>query len=117
MSIRSTALRGTAVFGAVAAGSLVFGGVAAAAPADTVVNTPCSFSQIVAATYEISPEEGAALASSPLSSSFAAFLAAPTWQRQIFLSSQPAVVDRVNAFFGGPGSGFARTVFATCEQF
>lgn len=117
MDFRTATIRGTAVLGAVAAGSLVFGSVSSAAPSDTIVNSPCSFSQIVAATYAVSPEEGVALASSPLSSSFAAFLAAPPWQRQIFLSSQPAVVDRVNAFFGGPGSGFVRTVFDTCTQY
>nr|WP_296774282.1 hemophore-related protein [Rhodococcus sp. (in: high G+C Gram-positive bacteria)] len=117
MNHRYNALRLTAGIGAVAAGSLLFAGVATAAPADTVINTPCSFSQVVAATYAISEDEGAALAASPLSSSFAAFLAAPTWQRQMFLNSQPAIIDRVNAFFGGPGSGFARTVFATCSDF
>lgn len=117
MNSRTTATRAGAVLGAVAAGSILLTGVASAAPADTVVNTPCSFSQIIAATYAIDPEEGAALAASPLSGSFATFLAAPPWQRQMFLGSQPALVDRVNAFFGGPGSGFARTVFATCSEF
>lgn len=117
MTKRQSTARFAAVSIAAVAGSLLVAGTASAAPADTVVNTPCSFSQIVAATYAIDPEEGAALASSPLSSSFGIFLASPPWQRQMFLSSQPAIVDRVNAFFGGPGSGFARTVFATCENF
>lgn len=117
MNVRRTALQATAVVGAAAACSLVLGGVASASPADTVAQTPCSFSQVVAATYAISEDEGAALSSSPLAGSFEAFLAAPPWQRQIILATTPALIDRVNAFFGGPGSGYARTVFTTCEQF
>lgn len=105
------------VLGATAVGALLCGGVATATPAETVVNTPCSFSQIVAATYAQDEEEGAALAASPMAGSFAAFLAAPAWQRQAILASQPAIVDRVNAFFGGPGSGLARTVFASCVDY
>ncbi len=103
--------------GMAAVGAMVFAGIATAAPAETLVQTPCSFSQVVAATSAISEDEGAALAASPLSSSFAAFLSAPQWQREIFLNSQPVILDRVNSFFGGPGSGFVRTVFATCSAF
>lgn len=117
MTIGTTSARFAAGIAAAATGSLVFAAVAHAAPVDTVATSPCSFSQVVAATYAVSEEEGAALASSPLAPAFASFLAAPQWQRQAFLATQPAIVDRVNAFFGGPGSGFARTVFSTCGQF
>lgn len=117
MNRRPTVTRLGLALGAAAAGTLLAAGTADAAPADAVVNTPCSFAQIVSATYAIDESEGAALASSPLASSFSAFLAAPQWQRQMFLGTQPALLDRVNAFFGGPGSGMARTVFATCSGF
>lgn len=104
----------------VVAGAALVGistGTASAAPVDMVVNTSCSWPQVVSATYAVSPEEGNALANSAMSGQFAQFLALPSTQRRIALGYMPGAGDRINQVFGGPGGGIAYEVFRTCSSF
>lgn len=108
--VAATTLAGAALVGLSA-------GTASAAPVDEVVNTTCSWPQIVSATYALSPEEGEALANSAMAGQFAQFLSLPTSQRRMALDYMPGASDRINQVFGGPGASAAYTVFGTCSQF
>jgi hemophore-related protein len=106
------------IVGACAAAAVVAGsGSASALPLDTLVNSTCSFNQIVAATYAVSPEEAVALANSPIAPQFASFLASPPFQRQLLFTTQPWIADSISSFLNGPGAGLAGNAFATCNQF
>lgn len=92
-------------------------GTASAAPIDLVVTTTCTWPQIVAATYSVSPEEGDALANSAIAGRFAQFLSLPPAQRRPALDYIPGGSDRINDAFGGPGGRIGYTVFETCSSF
>ena len=92
-------------------------GSANAAPFDVVADSTCSFDQLVAATTAISPEEGDALARSPLAGQMASYLELPSTQRRFALQLVPNLDDQINRYFGGPGGQIAYGAFATCTQF